>query len=292
MVVTAEGRFDEEKEMAIKERLRHPPTSTPEEGQGHCWTLKRIRTEFAFLAEYTLSGIWHLLRRQKIRLRQGRPQQYSPDPKYKEKEEQLLARLTKVGQRPEQEVLIFTDEFTYHHWPLPAATWSPLDASPPLAERADPGEKQRRIVGGVNAWQGQVTYLEAKSITASVFAQFLRRVHQAYPEAERITVVVDNWATHEAKAVLKVLAQLPNLELLFLPTYSPWLNPIEKLWDWLKEAVLRMHPLAGRWSALMDQVSDFLDQFADGSTKLLSRIGLAGDGKLAQALVTGFDGKN
>lgn len=120
----------------------------------------------------------------------------------------------------------------------------------------------------------------------------MRHVHQAYPEAERITVVVDNWPTHEAKAVLRALAQLPTLELLFLPNYSPWLNPIEKLWDWLKEAVLRMHPLAGRWSALQDEVSDFLDQFADGSTKLLWRIGLAGEGKLAQAIVTGFDSKN
>ena len=291
-MVTDGGRFDQEKQITIKERLRHPPTSTPEEAQGHCWTLKRIQAEFAFLADYTLSGIWHLLQRQKIRLRQGRPQQYSPDPKYKAKEQQLLARLTEVGRRPEQEVLIFTDEFTYHRWPLPAPTWAPLDDPPPLAERADPGEKQRRIVGGVNAWQGQVTYLDAESITGAVFGQFLRRVHRAYPEAERITVVVDNWPTHEAKAVLKVLAQLPNLELLFLPTYSPWLNPIEKLWDWLKEAVLRMHPLAGRWSALMDEVSDFLDQFTDGSTKLLRRVGLAGDGKLAQAIVTGFDGKN
>jgi transposase len=278
--------------MAIKERLRHRPTSTPEKAQGHCWSLKRIQAEFAFLADYTLSGIWHLLQRQKIRLRQGRPQQYSPDPNYKEKEQQLLARLTAVGQQPEREVLIFADEFTYHHWPLPATTWSPQADPPPLAERADPGEENRRIVGGVNAWQGQVTYLEAKSITGTVFGQFLRRVHQDYPQAERITVVVDNWGTHEAKAVLKVLNQLPRLELLFLPTYSPWLNPIEKLWDWLKDAVLRMHPFAGRWSALRDEVSDFLDQFADGSTKLLRRIGLSGDGNLAQALVTGLDGKN
>lgn len=292
MVAIVEGHFDEEKQMTIKERLRHPPTSKPEKAQGHCWSLKRIQAEFAFLAKYTLSGIWHLLQRQKIRLRQGRPQQYSPDPKYKEKEQHLLARLAEVGQQPDQEVLVFADEFTYHHWPLAAATWSPQDEPPPLAERAAPGEQQQRIVGGVNAWQGQLTYLEAKAITGVVFGQFLRRVHKAYPEAERITVVVDNWSTHKAKAVLNVLHQLPRLELLFLPTYSPWLNPIEKLWDWVKEAILRMHPFAGRWSALKDEVSDFLDQFAVGSTELLRRIGLTGDGHLAQALITRFDGKN
>jgi hypothetical protein len=70
-----------------------------------------------------------------------------------------------------------------------------------------------------------------------------------------------------------------------LPTSAPWLNPIEKLWRWLRQDVLKMHRLAAPWSELRQRVSLFLDQFADGSTELLRYVGLAGEGKLSQAIL-------
>lgn len=281
----------------MKERLRHAPSQGDKQAgevreTGHLWSLKRVRQEFDWLRDYSLSGVWHLLRREGVRLRQGRPQQYSPDPAYEQKEARLVSRLSLVGQQPDKEVLLFSDEFTYYHWPLPGATWSNLDDPAPVARRADPGEYSRRIVAGVNAWQGQLTALQADSITGDVFAQFLQLVHQRYPDAARITVVADNWPVHSAKIVQKTLGNLPRLDLLFLPTYSPWLNPIEKLWAWLKDDLLRLHPFAGQWATLKQAVSAFLDRFAKGSTQLLHRIGLSGDGKLAQALSTDLDRKN
>ena len=56
---------------------------------------------------------------------------------------------------------------------------------------------------------------------------------------------------------------------MWLPTYAPWLNPIEKLWRWLRQDVLKMHRLASRWSELKERVRTFLNQFAQGSTRLL-----------------------
>ena len=58
---------------------------------------------------------------------------------------------------------------------------------------------------------------------------------------------------------------LPRCEPVWLPTYAPWLNPIEKLWRWLKGDVLKQHRLAGDWPALRRRVTAFLDQFATGS---------------------------
>ena len=61
--------------------------------------------------------------------------------------------------------------------------------------------------------------------------------------------------------MLTVLKAYPNIKPIWLPTYAPWLNPIEKLWRWLVETVLKMHRLASDWPALRHRVNSFLDQF-------------------------------
>lgn len=71
---------------------------------------------------------------------------------------------------------------------------------------------------------------------------------------------------------------------MWLPTYAPWLNPIEKLWRWLRQQVLTLHRLAGEWEALRGRVNGFLEQFAEGAVALLRYVGLTGRGKLARAL--------
>jgi transposase len=52
------------------------------------------------------------------------------------------------------------------------------------------------------------------------------------------------------------------------------LNPIEKLWRWLKQDVLHLHRLSSTWQALKQLVAEFLDQFDQGSNDLLSYVGL------------------
>ena len=111
-----------------------------------------------------------------------------------------------------------------------------------------------------------------------------RQVAHLYPQYERIYVVQDNWSIHQHPDVLAALATLPRIEPVWLPTYAPWLNLIEKLWRWLRQDVIKMHRLAADWDRLKQQVHAFLDQFAVGSPDLLRYVGLLGDGMLAQAV--------
>jgi hypothetical protein len=83
---------------------------------------------------------------------------------------------------------------------------------------------------------------------------------------------------------VSALADLPQIEPVWLPTYAPWLNPIEKLWRLKREQVLTLHRLAGDWDALRKRVNAFLSQFAEESHALLQYVGLTGKGKLAQAV--------
>jgi putative transposase len=52
----------------------------------------------------------------------------------------------------------------------------------------------------------------------------------------RICLVLDNFATHKAKRVREKAGEL-NIELIYLPPYSPDLNPIEYLWKSIKRVV-------------------------------------------------------
>jgi transposase len=86
--------------------------------------------------------------------------------------------------------------------------------------------------------------------------------------------------------VLTALARVPRISPVWLPTYAPWLNPIEKLWRWLRQDVLKMHRWVEDWLQVKQRVHDFLDQFAQGSPDLLRYVGLKGKGKLAAVLNT------
>ncbi len=97
-------------------------------------------------------------------------------------------------------------------------------------------------------------------------------------------MIRDNWSIHKHPGVREALRRWPQIRPVRLPTYAPWLNPIEKLWRWLRQDVLKLHRLAGDWPRLRGRVNQFLGQFAAGSQALLRYVGLLGKGKLAQAL--------
>lgn len=278
----------------VLQRLRHGPGNearqeaapTPAGPPPSCWTLRTIRATFEEVRNYTLSGVWRWLhRRVGVKLRSGQVQQFSPDPQYLTKLRRLLRCLKEVAQNPKQTVLLFLDEKGYSVWPDPAKTWAvPAPAEPPEAERQKSNNGLWRIIGSLNAWTGKLIYLDSYVVGRAKVIEMYRRISEAYPRAKTIYVVQDNWSIHTHDDVLTVLKAYPKIKPIWLPTYAPWLNPIEKLWRWLVETVLKMHRLASDWSALRHQVNSFLDQFIKGSRKLLHYVGLLGDGQLARAL--------
>lgn len=249
------------------------------------WTLRTIRATVTEFGAYTLSGVWRALRRSDLRLRSARVQQYSPDPDYVAKEDQLLASLQEAAGAPGEVVLLFWDEMGFFRWPEPAVDWGPAAPRPsPVAQRSATNNQQWRILGALNALTGQVDYLDNYIVGREKVSAMYHQLDQVYPDARRIYVAQDNWSIHHHPDVLAALATLPRLTPVWLPTYAPWLNPIEKLWRWLRQDVLKLHRRADEWTALHATVRDFLDQFKTGSADLLHYVGLTGDGKLAQAL--------
>lgn len=56
---------------------------------------------------------------------------------------------------------------------------------------------------------------------------------------ENDIVIMDNMRTHRSKAV-KELAERLNIHILYLPAYSPDLNPIEKMWSKIKSILRKL----------------------------------------------------
>jgi transposase len=245
------------------------------------WALSTIRATIDWLQDYTLSGVWYVLARCGLKLRSAQVQQHSPDPDYKKKVFRLKKSLRDAARHPRTVAALFLDEFGYTCWPDPARDWA---ATPPLARRGDTNNQQWRTIGALNALTGQVTYLDAYIIGRAKLIEFYGQLDQAYHRFETVYVIQDNWSIHQHPDVLQALTAYPRLQPVWLPTYAPWLNPIEKLWRWLRQDVLKLHRLADEWAELRQRVRRFLDQFARGSCDLLRYAGLSGAGMLAKAI--------
>lgn len=75
------------------------------------------------------------------------------------------------------------------------------------------------------------------TVNTDLMNRFLQGLSTTLATDEQAVLVLDNAGWHVAKALL-----IPaNLTLLFLPPYSPELNPVERLWAWL-----RSHQLCNR----------------------------------------------
>ena len=136
----------------------------------------------------------------------------------------------------------------------------------------------------LNAITGQVTYIDGYIVGRAKVIELYRRLVQTYPQAKKIYVVQDNWSIHTHPDVLEALQAYPQIQPVWLPTYAPWLNPIEKLWPWFQQDILKLHRLAGDKQELRQRVNDFLNQFVRGSSALLRYVGLLGEGQLAQTI--------
>ena len=105
--------------------------------------------------------------------------------------------------------------------------------------RAAAGRKRCNVLGALNAVSHQLirgshhSYINAESV-----GLLLRAVAAAAAPGIPITLVLDN-ARYQKCALVAGLAKQLGIELLYLPSYSPNLNLIERVWKFVKSETLR-----------------------------------------------------
>ncbi len=269
------GAFPPEQKAEVSELLHQAPPPTPTQPLAPArWSLPHLCAVCQWLTAYSLSGVWRLLHRWGLSYKRGRHYLHSPDPQYQAKRDYAWRCVAEARAAYPRVVTLYLDELTYYRQPSLACDWEPRGTRhQPRADCGYSSNKRRRVVATLDVVTGRVLYEQAWKIGAHRLAAFYTRLRRQYREAKEIYVVQDNWPIHFWPEVAQA-AEGAGIELVRLPTYAPWLNPIEKLWRKLKQEILHLHRLKDDWHELQQHVTSFLDGFAAGSTQLLHYVGL------------------
>jgi transposase len=90
------------------------------------------------------------------------------------------------------------------------------------------------LFGAVNPVTGESSALLSPSVNTEYMNHHLRFISEQVDSNVQVVLVVDNAGWHSAKSL-----RIPqNITLFYLPAYSPELNPVERLWSYLKSHFL------------------------------------------------------
>jgi transposase len=89
-------------------------------------------------------------------------------------------------------------------------------------------------MGAISIHLGKPLFTMETSTNSNAFCDFLGKLRQRFPlKTTRVTIVLDNAKAHKTLDAKSIAEEL-NLELMFMPPYTPEFNCIEALWSVIK----------------------------------------------------------
>ena len=104
-------------------------------------------------------------------------------------------------------------------------------------------------IGAVEPLTGEGFHLFIPFTTQQSFTVFVSEFAKVFPEGN-IVLIKDGASWHRIKSPQE------HIELWTLPPYSPELNPIEQLWQWMRD-----HCLNNRFFASLAELEEALTEF-------------------------------
>ena len=148
--------------------------------------------------------------------------------------------------------LFFADELDINLLPKVGYQWMPKGEQ---VEVLTPGTNEKRyLAGALDMTTGKITQCVWYRKQTGLFLELLETLDRTYPTPlfTPLTVVVDNAKLHKAKKVQQWLAAHPRFELLYLPTYCPEANPIERAFGDVHDKCTRNHTRKRMWHLVRD----------------------------------------
>ena len=129
------------------------------------------------------------------------------------------------------------------------------------------GRYRYNILGCINAiTHDLITVCNTSYINTLSVIELLEKVYEKYKnDTLPVTVFLDNAKYQHCKIVKNKAIEL-GIELMFLPSYSPNLNLIERLWKWLKKDCLNCK-YYDKFEKFTKAIDDSLNKVANGQAK-------------------------
>lgn len=200
--------------------------------------------------EYSKPGLLALLHRLKIEYR--KPDMVSSKLNAEKQKAFIAYYETLMTGLGNNEMAVFVDAVHPTHQARVVGCWMPEGEN--IAVAPSSGRDRVNIHGAINLETGATQMLEVPAANAESTIALLKAILAAYPLMLMIHVFLDNARYHHAKLVQEWLAQNGSrISLHFIPTYSPHLNPIERLWGAMHRAVTHnaCYPTFGQFKARM-----------------------------------------
>ena len=186
-----------------------------------------------FKIDYTVAGLCNWMHRhgfsyKKPALVPGKADKERQE-KWIEEYEQLKRFLT------DEETICFMDGVHPTHNTQVTYGWIKTGLRKEIA--ANSGRSRLNLSGAVDLLSLKLHVQEDITLNAESTISFLKKIEDAYPTKDKIHVFCDNARYYRNKSVTSYLKN-SKIDIHFLPPYSPNLNPIERVWKWMKERVL------------------------------------------------------
>jgi len=155
--------------------------------------------------------------------------------------------------------LLFEDEFSLSNTATVGYKWGKVGCQPKIMAKQRRRER-KTAMGSYNFDTGQMTVSFHEKGNYKSFKKHLKKILYIYRGHSKIIVVVDNVRYHHAKLLKKWLLNKPVLELVYLPPYSPELNPIERAWWYMRKKITHnryIQTMDGRMAAFWKMFSHF-----------------------------------
>lgn len=200
--------------------------------------------ESAFGVRYTQSGMRDALHRlgyeyKKPKLVPGNPDIEAQEIFAEQYEEFML-------KKQDNEEVLFLDAVHPQHNTMAAYGWIKRGEKREL--KTSSGRERLNLHGAINAETFEMTVIESETVDADSTIQLLEMLENKYAVASAIFVILDNARYHYSHRVQEFLKN-SRIKLVFLPSYSPNLNLIERVWKFFKKKVL--------YNTYYEKVADF-----------------------------------
>jgi len=141
----------------------------------------------------------------------------------------------KTRARLERADIYFADEAGIRSDYHSGTTWAPKGETPVVS--ATGARFSVNMISAVSP-RGDFRFMVVEgSVNSSVFVEFLKRLMAG--SKRKVFLIVDGYPAHKSKIAKEFIASTDgNLELFYLPPYSPELNPDELAWNTLKNGIV------------------------------------------------------